>query len=124
RDSFIFPDLGQDGFSSDRPPAPYFCLKSLTSAPARAASQGIARRPCRRRPARAQRTTTGVVPAGAGSALGFACSASVISALGPHLAAEDPIGPRRISQNERHQHGDAEQHEDLAVLRRGRLPDG
>src|SRR5205823_9557985 len=98
--------------------------KSLTSAPARAASQRIAWRPCRPRAARAQRTTTDVVPADAGSALGFACPASVISALGPHLAAEDPIGPRRISENERHQHGDAEQHEDLTVLRRGRLPDG
>ena len=48
----------------------------------------------------------------------------MIAAPGLHLAAEHPIGPRRIAENQRDQHGDAEQHEDLAVLRRGRLPDG
>src|SRR5277367_6630234 len=44
--------------------------------------------------------------------------ASMIAALGPDLAAENPIGPRGIAENERDQHGDAEQHEDLAALRR------
>src|SRR5229473_2407594 len=75
--------------------------------------------PWRRRRARALRTTTGVAPAVAG----FAPSASMVAAPGPDLAAEYPIGPSGITENEGHKDGDADQHEQLAVLRRCRLPD-
>src|SRR5260221_14701285 len=47
----------------------------------------------------------------------------MITAPRPYLAAEDPIGPSGITENERYQHGHPDQHEDLAVLRRSRLPD-
>src|SRR5258706_12532254 len=66
------------------------------------------------------KTTSGAAPA----AEAFAHSASMITALGPYLAAEYPIGPRGIAENERYQHGNAEQHEELAVPWRCRLPDG
>src|ERR1700687_278008 len=48
----------------------------------------------------------------------------MITALGPYFAAEYPIGPRGVAENERYQHGNAEQHEELTVLWRCRLPDG
>src|SRR3954462_2122426 len=39
------------------------------------------------------------------------------------LAAEHPIGPAGISEDDRHQHSGAGEHEALARIRRGRLPD-
>src|SRR5665647_2605724 len=87
------------------------CPQSLTSARATAASHRKRWPPCRRRRAKGRRTTTGAAPAAAA----FAPDASVIAAPGLYLAAEYPIGPRGITENERHQTGDAEQHEDLAI---------
>src|SRR5205814_8154903 len=63
--------------------------------------------------------TTGAAPAVAV----FAARASMIAALGPHLAAEYPIGPGGITQNQRYQHGNPDQQEAQTVLRRRRLPD-
>src|ERR1700687_617645 len=94
--------------------------ESLTWARATASSHRTGCRPCRRRRARAERTTTGVARAVAA----FAHHASMITAPGSHLAAEYPIGPRRVTENQRYQHGHADQHEELAALRRRRLPDG
>ena len=54
----------------------------------------------------------------------FVSKASMIAALGPDLAAKYPIDPRGIARNQRHQHGNADQDEDLAGLWRRRLPDG
>ena len=96
------------------------CPESLTSARATAASHRTRRPPRRRRRAKGLRTTTGAAPAVAV----FAPDASMIAAPGLDLAAEHPIGPRGITENQRYQTGNAEQHEDLAVLRRCRLPDG
>src|SRR5450759_1926758 len=96
------------------------CPESLTSARATAASHRTRWPPCRRRRAKGLRTTTGAAPAAAA----FAPGASMIAAPGLDLAAEYPIGPRGIAENQRYQTANAEQHEDLAVLRRCRLPDG
>src|SRR6202000_277454 len=75
--------------------------------------------PRRRRQARARRTTAGVEQAGVDSDR----VASMIPAPRPYLAPENPIGPPAITEDQREQHRDAEQQEDLAVLWRGRLPD-
>src|SRR5580765_1135829 len=40
------------------------------------------------------------------------------------LAAEYPIGPARIGKDDRDQDRGADQHEDLALIGRSRLPDG
>src|ERR1019366_9853016 len=87
--------------------------ESLTSARATAASHRKRWPPCRRRRAKGRRTTTGAAPAAAV----FARLASMIAAPGLDLAAEYPIGPRGIAENERYQTGKPEQHEDLAILR-------
>src|SRR3954451_22971582 len=76
--------------------------------------------PCRRRRATARRTITGA----AAAARVFAPAASMVAALRLDLAAKHVIGPRRITQYHRHQHRDTEQHEDLAIFWRCRLPDG
>src|SRR4051794_38922366 len=94
--------------------------ESLTSARAIASSHRIRCRPCRPRRAKARQTTTGAGPTGAA----FASPSSMIAALGSHLAAEHPIGPGGVTENEWYQNGHADQHEDLTVLRRRRLPDG
>ena len=49
--------------------------------------------------------------------------ASMMPAFRSYLATKHPIGPRGITEDQRDKHGDAEQQEDLAVLRCGRLPD-
>src|SRR6516225_12047119 len=49
---------------------------------------------------------------------------SMIAAFGSDLAAKYPIGPRGVGKNKRYQHGDTEQHEDLAGRGRSRLPNG
>src|ERR1700677_3536332 len=77
-------------------------------------------RPRRRRRARGLRTTTGAPPA----VVFWAAEALMIAAPGSYLAAKHPIGPRGVAEDQRHEHGHAEQHEDLAVLGRCRLPDG
>src|SRR6201991_4530427 len=76
--------------------------------------------PCRRRRARVRQTTS----AAAQAALAFVREASMVAALGLHLAAKHVICPGGIAENHRYQDGDTEQHEDLAVLGRSRLPDG
>src|SRR3546814_13033107 len=39
------------------------------------------------------------------------------------LAAEDPVGPGGVAEDQRDQHDRAYEHEYLAAFRRGRLPD-
>src|SRR4051794_22187688 len=73
---------------------------------------------CRPRRARAPQTTTAAAPA----APAFSQASSMVAALRPDLAAEYPVGPCGITQDQRYHDGNADQHQDLAVLRRGRLP--
>src|SRR5439155_25096961 len=89
------------------------------SARSTAAGQTKSAPQCRRRQAKGQRTTAGAAATGEVSAP----SASMVSALRFHLAAKHPIGPGGIAEDQRYQHGNAEQHEDLAVRRRRGLPD-
>src|SRR5579864_7990195 len=93
--------------------------KTLISVQSRAAGQTRSGRRCRRRRARALRTTAAAASAG----VDFAPAASMITAPVPDLAAEHPVSPCGVAEDQRHQHADAEQHEDLAVLGRGGLPD-
>src|SRR5947208_3658311 len=74
---------------------------------------------CRPRRARAPRTTSAAAPA----APAFSQAPSMVAALGPDLAAEYPVGPCGIAEDQRYHDGNADQHQDLAVLRGGRLPD-
>src|SRR5262249_20016115 len=76
-------------------------------------------RPSRPPTATIRRTTAGDVTAVAV----FAPKASVIADAGADLAAEDPIGPTGIGEDERNQDRDSKEHEDLAVLGRSCLPD-
>src|SRR5258707_13894621 len=75
---------------------------------------------CRHSRARGLRTTTAAAPAAAV----LAARASMIAALGSHLAAEYPIGPGRVAENQWYQHRNPDQQEAQAALRRRRLPDG
>src|SRR5580704_16882322 len=96
------------------------CPKSVIWARATASGRRRQCQPCRRRRAKGLRTTTDAAPAAAD----FEHRASMITAFGPDLAAEYPIGPAGVAQNQRYQDGHAVQHEDLAALGRSRLPDG
>src|SRR6202007_617201 len=88
---------------------------------ARSRSTGPARpgRRCRRPRAKGPRTTGGDGRAG----VGWRAEASVIAVAGANLAAKHQIGPGGVAEDQRDQDGDADQHEELAVLRRGGLPD-
>src|SRR6187200_3348277 len=92
----------------------------LISARSTAAGRTTPRSRSRPRRATAPRTTAGAAP----MAADWARMGSMIAAPGPYLAAEDIIGPAGVAEDQRDQHGDADQHEGLAVLGRGRLPDG
>src|SRR5947209_4037958 len=76
-------------------------------------------RQSRRRRAKVPRTRTGAAAAAPASASG----PSMIAALGPNLAAEDPISPPGVAEDQRYHDGHADQHQDLAVFRRRSLPD-
>src|SRR6185312_14098033 len=93
--------------------------ENLSSAPAKASNRKTRWPRCRRRPARARQTTAGAAPA----APVWVPAASMVAASVRDLAAENPIGPAGITEDQRHEYGHAEQHEDLAVFGRGRLPD-
>src|SRR4051794_2632176 len=95
------------------------CPIWLISARSTAAGKTKSGPPCRRRRAKARQTTTGAARAVAD----LAQPASMIPASGSDLSAEDPIDPSGIAEDQRYQHGDANQHQELTVLRRGRLPD-
>src|ERR1700710_2902101 len=75
--------------------------------------------PCRPRRARVRQTTTAAARAAPASVR----EASMVAALGIDLAAKYPIGPAGVAEDQRHHDGDADQHQDLAVFRCGRLPD-
>src|SRR5687767_13512851 len=92
----------------------------LISARSTAAGKTKSAPRCRRRRARARRTTTAAAAAGEEAS---ARSALMVPALRFDLAAKHPIGPGSIAEDERDQSGDADQHEELAVLRCRRLPD-
>src|ERR1700704_6244187 len=109
-----------NAFNFRQLPMAWECPESLTSARAIASRNRIRGRRCRPRRAKVGQTTTGAAPAVAA----FAPDASMIAAFGPYLAAEYPIGPRGITENERDKNGNANQHEELAALGRCRLPDG
>src|ERR1700704_3956378 len=94
-------------------------LQGLTSGQSTASSQRLRCRRRRPRRAKGRQTTRGAAPAVAV----LAAPASMIAAPGSHLAAEYPIGPRGIAENDRYQHGHADQHEELAAMGRCRLPD-
>src|SRR5438034_6860640 len=95
-------------------------LGRLISARATAEAHKPRRPHCRGRRAKRLRTTTGA----AAPVAAFAFRTSVVAALAPYLAAEYPIGPGGVTEDQRYQHGNPEQQEDEAVLRCRRLPDG
>jgi hypothetical protein len=80
---------------------------SLSSARSRGAKQAMSSRLCRRRRAKALRTIRGAASGNAD----FAGEPSMKPTRGVHFSAENPIGPCRIAENERDQHGHSEQHE-------------
>src|SRR5689334_9289445 len=87
-------------------------------APAKNAGSARRWRRCQRRQTTARQTTSIAAPATAAFR-----PASVIAVSGPDLAAKHPIGPGGIGEDQRDQHGDADQHEQLAVAWGGGLPD-
>src|SRR5262249_49913658 len=93
-------------------------MQSFSVARATAASHRRSRLPWPRLPARARQTTTG------DRSVAAALSTSVIAGVGCHLAAEDPIGPSGVAEDQRYQDRHSDQHENLTVLRGGCLPDG
>src|SRR5436305_11108652 len=74
---------------------------------------------CRRRRTTALQTTT----TAAAAAPALERAVSMIAAPGPDLAAKYPVRPSGVAEDQRYHDGHADQHQDLAVFRRGGLPD-
>ena len=54
----------------------------------------------------------------------FPVAARSMVPLMPHFAAEDPVGPSGVADDQWHGDGDPDEHEYLATFRCGGIPDG
>src|SRR5689334_890851 len=93
-----------------------FSNRTFISASATAASRMTAARRCRRRTATVRRTKAADAPE-------VASAPSMIARSRFDLAAEHPVAPAGIGENEGNQERHTDQQKELAVARRGGLPD-